>query len=83
VTKKVVGVFVRYSCGLHHATPEGWRIETRFSVRFYNQRRKQLKEVEPNRSYISWIEKVLSYIITQNVDDLRTPEVRMLHLHGN
>ncbi|MNE05858.1 NAD-dependent protein deacylase [compost metagenome] len=69
------------------ATPEGWRKNPELVLDFYNQRRKQLKEVQPNLGHqiLAELESVFEvYIITQNVDDLheRAGSTNVLHLHG-
>ena len=69
------------------ATPEGWNRNPALVLDFYNQRRKQLKEVQPNRGHqiLVELEKDFEvYIITQNVDDLheRAGSSNVLHLHG-
>lgn len=69
------------------ATPEGWRKNPALVLDFYNQRRKQLKEVEPNLGHqiLAELEDILEvHIITQNVDDLheRAGSSNVLHLHG-
>ncbi|KAA6335559.1 NAD-dependent protein deacylase, partial [termite gut metagenome] len=55
------------------ATPEGYRSDPALVIRFYNERRKQLLEVKPNRGHelLAEIEKDFRVtIITQNVDNL-------------
>ncbi len=69
------------------ATPEGWRKNPALVLDFYNQRRKQLKEVQPNLGHqiLAELENEFDvYIITQNVDDLheRAGSTNVLHLHG-
>lgn len=69
------------------ATPEGWHKNPALVLDFYNQRRKQLKEVQPNRGHqiLAELENEFDvYIITQNVDDLheRAGSSNVLHLHG-
>ncbi|KFF17721.1 SIR2 family NAD-dependent protein deacylase [Flavobacterium hydatis] len=69
------------------ATPEGWYKNPELVLDFYNQRRKQLKEVTPNLGHIilAELEKDFDvHIITQNVDDLheRAGSTNVLHLHG-
>ncbi|OAB28918.1 NAD-dependent deacetylase [Flavobacterium fryxellicola] len=69
------------------ATPEGWHKNPALVLDFYNQRRKQLKEVQPNLGHqiLAALEKDFEvYIITQNVDDLheRAGSSKVLHLHG-
>jgi NAD-dependent deacetylase len=69
------------------ATPEGWRKNPALVLDFYNQRRKQLREVEPNLGHhiLAELENEFDvFIITQNVDDLheRAGSTKVLHLHG-
>ncbi|MBK9337597.1 MAG: NAD-dependent deacylase [Lewinellaceae bacterium] len=69
------------------ATPEGWARNPELVLRFYNQRRQKLLEVEPNAGHLALVglEKNFEvHIITQNVDDLheRAGSSRVLHLHG-
>jgi NAD-dependent deacetylase len=69
------------------ATPEGWRNNPALVLDFYNQRRKQLKEVQPNLAHQILVELEAQFdvfIITQNVDDLheRAGSKNVLHLHG-
>lgn len=69
------------------ATPEGWNKNPALVLDFYNQRRKQLKDVEPNLGHLILAElenHFEVYIITQNVDDLheRAGSSNVLHLHG-
>jgi len=69
------------------ASPNGWRKDRALVLDFYNQRRKQLKEVEPNSAHYDLAALESKYditIITQNVDDLheRAGSTNVLHLHG-
>ncbi|MFB9076944.1 NAD-dependent deacylase [Flavobacterium procerum] len=69
------------------ATPEGWQKNQDLVLDFYNKRRQQLKEVQPNFGHLilAELEKDFDvYIITQNVDDLheRAGSTKVLHLHG-
>lgn len=69
------------------ATPEGWYKNPALVLEFYNQRRKQLKEVQPNLGHqiLAELENDFDvYIITQNVDDLheRAGNTNITHLHG-
>jgi NAD-dependent deacetylase len=69
------------------ATPEGWNKNPELVLDFYNQRRKQLKEVHPNLGHQILAELDSHFdvqIITQNVDDLheRAGSKNVLHLHG-
>lgn len=69
------------------ATPEAWEANPRLVLEFYNQRRKQLFEVEPNAGHrvLAELEQWFDVmIVTQNVDDLheRAGSRNILHLHG-
>lgn len=69
------------------ATPEGFDRNPELVLEFYNQRRRQLKEVEPNQGHknLATLQEHFDVeIITQNVDDLheRAGSSQVLHLHG-
>jgi len=69
------------------ATPEAWEKDQKLVLDFYNQRRKQVLEAEPNAAHYalaSLEEKFNVTIITQNVDDLheRAGSTNIIHLHG-
>ncbi|MBL7965795.1 MAG: NAD-dependent deacylase [Prolixibacteraceae bacterium] len=69
------------------ATPEAWRRNPELVMRFYNDRRKQLYECEPNAGHRGLVDLEKDFevqIITQNVDDLheRAGSKKVLHLHG-
>lgn len=69
------------------ASPEGWAKDTDLVLRFYNERRKQLLETQPNQGHLALAGLEKDYeviIVTQNVDDLheRAGSTRVLHLHG-
>lgn len=69
------------------ASPEGFRQNPKLVLDFYNQRRRQLKEVQPNQAHkdIAALEKDYKVtVITQNVDDLheRAGSRDVVHLHG-
>lgn len=69
------------------ASPEGWLRNKELVLDFYNKRRRQLKEVEPNQAHIliAELEKHFDVtVITQNVDDLheRAGSTKVIHLHG-
>ncbi|WP_028374877.1 SIR2 family NAD-dependent protein deacylase [Leeuwenhoekiella sp. MAR_2009_132] len=69
------------------ASPEGWSKNQELVLDFYNQRRRQLKTVQPNAAHKSLVELEAKYevdIITQNVDDLheRAGSSAVIHLHG-
>ena len=71
------------------ATPEAYERNPDLVNEFYNARRAQLKEVEPNAAHFAlakleqnWPFEVL--IVTQNVDDLheRAGSKNLIHMHG-
>ena len=69
------------------ASPQGWQKNRNLVQDFYNQRRRQLKEVEPNAGHLALVDLEEKYdvqIITQNVDDLheRAGSSQIVHLHG-
>ena len=69
------------------ATPEAWQRNQELVLEFYNQRRKQLYDCNPNAGHYALVkleEKYDVQIITQNVDDLheRAGSTKVLHLHG-
>ena len=69
------------------ATFSAWQRNMEMVLDFYNQRRKQLYQVEPNAAHRALVELESKYdvhIITQNVDDLheRAGSTNVMHLHG-
>ena len=69
------------------ASPEGWRKNPELVLDFYNKRRQQLKEVQPNLGHqiLAALENNFDVqIITQNVDNLheKAGSSNVLHLHG-
>lgn len=70
------------------ATPEAWQKNPALVQCFYNERRKNILEAEPNEAH-QYIAKLQDYfdvqVITQNIDDLheRAGSSNVLHLHGN
>lgn len=70
------------------ATPEAWERNPALVQRFYNERRKNILEAQPNEAH-QYIAKLQDYydvqVITQNIDDLheRAGSQNILHLHGN
>ena len=69
------------------ATPEAFERDPKLVLEFYNQRRRQLLQVNPNRAHMNLktLEKYFEiHIITQNVDDLheRAGSSQIVHLHG-
>ncbi|MCH3882262.1 MULTISPECIES: SIR2 family NAD-dependent protein deacylase [Tenacibaculum] len=69
------------------ASPEGFAKNPELVLDFYNQRRRQLLEVQPNKGHEN-LAKLEAYfnveIVTQNVDDLheRAKSSNVTHLHG-
>jgi NAD-dependent deacetylase len=69
------------------ATPQAWTKNPTLVLDFYNKRRKQVLEAEPNAAHIALAgleSKFDVTIITQNIDNLheRAGSKRILHLHG-
>jgi NAD-dependent deacetylase len=69
------------------ASFKGWRKNQELVLNFYNERRLQLKNCEPNDAHktLAELEKYFDvHIITQNVDNLheRAGSSNILHLHG-
>lgn len=69
------------------ATPEAWKRNPELVNKFYNERRKQLYNSEPNAGHkgLADLENYFDvHIITQNIDDLheRAGSKKVLHLHG-
>lgn len=69
------------------ASPEGFARNPELVLDFYNLRRRQLHEVEPNEAHkiLAELQKDFDvHIITQNVDDLheRAGSQSVVHLHG-
>lgn len=69
------------------ASIEGWYRDPQLVINFYNERRRQLATVKPNRAHeiIAQLEKDFDVtVITQNVDNLheRAGSSDIIHLHG-
>ncbi|WP_409557580.1 SIR2 family NAD-dependent protein deacylase [Allomuricauda sp. SCSIO 65647] len=69
------------------ASPQGFASNPELVLEFYNQRRRQLLEVEPNEGHKALAvleEKFEVNIITQNIDNLheQAGSKNVLHLHG-
>ncbi len=71
------------------ATPEGFEANPGLVYQFYNLRRDQLFEVEPNAAHRALVELekregVELTLVTQNVDDLheRAGNREVIHMHG-
>ena len=69
------------------ASPAGWAKNQELVLNFYNDRRRQLLDVQPNDGHkqLAALEQYFDVeIITQNVDDLheRAGSTKVTHLHG-
>jgi NAD-dependent deacetylase len=69
------------------ATPRGWRKNPQLVLAFYNERRKNVADAQPNAAHYGLAELEKDFdvtIITQNIDDLheRAGSTHVLHLHG-
>ena len=78
------------------ATPEGYAADPALVQDFYNQRRRQLAEVQPNAAHRALAELAARWngdflLVTQNVDDLHdrahretppAPGFELIHIHG-
>jgi len=68
-------------------TPEALDINPKLVLEFYNERRRQLSNIEPNAGHLAIAEFEEYFdvdVVTQNVDNLheRGGSTRVLHLHG-
>lgn len=69
------------------ATPRAWRKNPRLVLDFYNMRRQNVADAQPNAAHYGLAELENDFdvtIITQNIDDLheRAGSSSVLHLHG-
>lgn len=69
------------------ATPNGWKKNPQAVLDFYNERRSELPNVEPNKAHKSLVELEDHFEVihlTQNVSDLleRAGASKVYHLHG-
>ena len=69
------------------ATPRAWRKNPQLVLDFYNYRRKNVLDAQPNAAHYGLAELEKNFdvtIITQNIDDLheRAGSTNVLHLHG-
>lgn len=69
------------------ATPRAWKKNPQLVLDFYNMRRRDIAQAQPNRAHLA-LARLQDYfdvhIITQNIDDLheRAGSRQVLHLHG-
>jgi len=69
------------------ATPGAWERDRELVLNFYNERRKQAQDADPNAGHKALARLESQYdvtIITQNVDNLheRAGSTEVIHLHG-
>lgn len=69
------------------ASPKGWEKNPGLVLDFYNGRRRDVKNAQPNAAHTGLAQLEEKYdvrVITQNIDDLheRGGSSRVLHLHG-
>jgi len=69
------------------ATPRAWRKNPSLVLEFYNYRRREVANAQPNAAHtaLADLEKYFDVqIVTQNIDDLheRAGSTKVLHLHG-
>lgn len=69
------------------ATPQAWRKNPELVQAFYNERRKNVLEAQPNAAHFALAALENDFdvtIITQNIDDLheRAGSAKVVHLHG-
>jgi len=69
------------------ATPRAWKKNPQLVLDFYNYRRKNVLDAQPNPAHLGLAELEKEFdveIITQNIDDLheRAGSSKVLHLHG-
>lgn len=69
------------------ATPEAWHRNRKLVLEFYNTRRRQVMNAQPNAAHMALAKLETKFdveIITQNIDDLheRAGSSKVLHLHG-
>jgi NAD-dependent deacetylase len=69
------------------ATPGAWRKNRQLVLEFYNYRRKNVADAQPNAAHYglaSLQDNFDVHIVTQNIDDLheRAGSKKVLHLHG-
>ena len=69
------------------ATPRAWKKNPQLVLDFYNYRRKNVLDAQPNAAHFGLAELEKDFdvtIITQNIDDLheRAGSTNVLHLHG-
>lgn len=69
------------------ATPRAWKKNPALVLQFYNERRKHVRDANPNAAHTGLAELEKDFdvtIVTQNIDDLheRAGSTNVIHLHG-
>ena len=69
------------------ATPEAWQKDPKTVLRFYNERRRAVRQAQPNLAHKIIAEQENNFritIITQNIDNLheKAGSSNVVHLHG-
>jgi NAD-dependent deacetylase len=69
------------------ATPEAWARNPDLVSEFYNVRRRNVMQAQPNAGHLqiaAWEKQYHVQVVTQNIDDLheRAGSTQILHLHG-
>lgn len=69
------------------ATPQAWQRDPELVLNFYNMRRKNVQDAQPNNAHKVLAELEEHYdvhVVTQNIDDLheRAGSTKVMHLHG-
>ncbi len=69
------------------ATQSAWQRNPELVLEFYNMRRKNVREVQPNKAHyeLAALEQYFDVaVVTQNIDDLheRAGTTNVMHLHG-
>jgi len=69
------------------ATPRAWKKNKQLVLDFYNMRRRDVLNAQPNAAHLGLAELERNFdvhIVTQNIDDLheRAGSTKVLHLHG-
>lgn len=70
------------------ATPDAWRKNPDLVSAFYNQRRRNILDAQPNEAHLALAQLENDFVVeilTQNIDDLheRAGSTKVVHLHGN
>ncbi|WP_251133957.1 NAD-dependent deacylase [Rhodomicrobium sp. Az07] len=82
------GIWARYDYR-EVATPEGYKRNPKLVLEFYNERRRQNADVQPNAAHLALARLEADYpgevlIVTQNIDPLHemAGAKKLIHMHG-